>query len=70
MAAGDLGRKVWRHDEDGDQLGWVLAYEAGRDSGDHYIGGFTSPEAHAHGQGEVFATWSVEGTEHGAFSFA
>jgi hypothetical protein len=62
------GTQVLYHSEHGDFPAWVVEYVAGRDEGDHFVAGWTTPEAQKAGQGPYFADWSVVGHEHGAFS--
>lgn len=63
MADTDVGKEGTYHAESGDVPCWVLAYEAGREKGDHQIAGFKA------GAGEdTFKKWTVVGTEKGAFS--
>ena len=63
MADTDVGKRGTYHSEDGDVPCWVLQYEAGRENGDHQIAGFK-----AGGGEDTFKTWTVVGTEQGAFS--
>jgi len=60
----DVGKLGTYHSEDGDIPCLVIAYVAGRDGGDHLIGGFHV----AAGKGDVFREWTVVGTEQGAFT--
>jgi hypothetical protein len=71
MAAEDVGRQAVYHDRYGDHVCWVSDYVAGRDAGDHQLGGYTNHEAREAGQGDVFANWSVYRNtgEQGTFSF-
>jgi hypothetical protein len=71
MAAGDVGREVVYHDEHGDHIGFVADYVAGRDAGDHWLGGFTNSSAVDAGTGPTLAVWSVYRNtgEQGTFSF-
>lgn len=63
-----VGAKGTYHDEHGDVPAWVIEYDAGKESGDYLVGGFTSAKAHAAGQGDVFRVWTVLGSEQGAFT--
>lgn len=56
------------HSEHGDVPAWVIEYHAGRDEGDHLVGGFVNAAGHAAGQGDVFRVWTVVGDEKGAFT--
>lgn len=63
-----IGSQVTFHSNHGDCVAWVIAHESGRDGGDHFVAGWTTPQAQAAGQGPYFSEWSVVGDEEGAFS--
>lgn len=67
MAGLQVGTKGTYHSEHGDVPGWVIEYEAGRDAGDHLIGGFSN-SAMRTSSGDTYLRWAVVGDEAGAFS--
>lgn len=67
MAGIAPGKKGTFHTEHGDVPCWVVEYEAGRDGGDHLVGGF-SLDAMRETSGDTFLRWSVVGDEEGAFT--
>lgn len=56
------------HSEHGDVPAWVVEYKAGRDSGDHYVAGFSLPGEMAHVNGPTFGHWTQIGSKQGQFS--
>lgn len=69
MAGIAVGKKVKYEYQAGRTVpAWVVAYEAGRKSGDHFIAGFCNEEQKGGGQGDVFSLWSVVGKGQGSFS--
>lgn len=68
MAGVTPGKRGTYHSEHGDVPCWVIEYEAGRDGGDHHVGGFTSAAQHNAGQGDVFRVWTTVGDKQGEFT--
>jgi hypothetical protein len=79
MPAEHIGKKVLFHDANGDHVGFICDYEAGRDAGDHLIRGFSNDKGVVNSDDgtdleslRLFSCWSVfrEDTEDGTFRFA
>jgi len=69
MAGIAVGKKVKYEYKKGSTVpAWVVAYEAGKPSGDHFIAGFCNQEQKDGGSGDVFSLWSVVGKGQGSFS--
>lgn len=68
MAGIAEGTKGTYHSEHGDATAWVVAYEAGRDSGDHYVAGFSLPGAMSSENGPTFNVWTQIGGKQGQFT--
>ena len=64
MADTDVGKRAVLHTDDGDLICWVLEYEAGRDSGDHYVAGWNNSKSKV-GQADYFSKWVVVGDDAG-----
>lgn len=59
----DVGKRAVRTTAQGDEAVCdVLAYDSGRDQGDHYVFGGSTPAEKAAGGGDAFSGWLVVGT--------
>ena len=68
MAGIAPGHRGTYHSPQGDVPCWVVEYAAGRDGGDHLIGGFTTSAQHGAGEGDVFRVWVQIGDKEGQFT--
>src|SRR5262245_30496511 len=75
MADTDVGKTVFRHNDHGEDVpATIIEYRAGKDTGDHYVFGGTTPKEQSEGAGTTFSAWLQHGTgelkgKAGTFSF-